>query len=346
MWRPPLNPADADAVREMLRAWPQVQPVRHVEAVTGRGFSGAAIFRVTTDHASYALRRWPSPGLLPEARLRELHRFLAFLEAEGINELAVPIAGLQGTLVHCREHVWQLEPWKPGVSDFLDAPSEERLVNAMQALARLHVVARRYVSSHSGAEWFFQSSRQPSPAVHERLRLLNGWDANRLRVLISASPLNAWGSQLAVWFDWIAPSVRAELESAAHLGVRLHPCLRDVWSDHILFTDQAVTGIIDASAARSENVAADLSRLLGSLLPEGGARWDSALMAYSQVRPLADDERRLIPILDRSGTLLSTLHWVQQGDSSVPVWSHPGSVLRFQTLVHRLERLASERHAM
>ena len=110
--------------------------------------------------------------------------------------------------------------------------------------------------------------------------------------------------------------------------MRLHPCLRDVWHDHLLFTGEDLTGIIDASASRTENVASDLSRLLGSLLGDDFRRWETALDAYSSVREISVAERRLITVLDHSGVVLSAAHWLAR--------------LRTQSLVEREWRRVRE----
>ena len=334
-----INAFDDDAARTALRNWPQTGPIRHIAAVTAAAFSGASIFRVTTDSASYALRRWP-PGQMPEARLRELHRFLSFLQAEGIGEVAVPLMGDVGTLIDLEGQLWQLEPWKSGVADFVSAPSDRRLNNVMRVVGRLHVVAARYESTPVGRAWFYQAAAATSPSVEERLDRLADWDANRLRVLLITAGLR--NTDFVRWFEWVAPTVRSDLQSVRGTSFRLHPCLRDVWGEHVLFTDQDVSGIIDPSAARTENVAADLSRLLGSFLPEGNERWEAALDAYSAVRPLSLDERRLVRILDRSGVLLSTLHWVEQTGFQPTALKQMYSAERCRSLLLRLERLAGE----
>ena len=111
-------------------------------------------------------------------------------------------------------------------------------------------------------------------------------------------------------FGRCAPTIAHELKAAAALYVPLQPCLRDVWHDHLLFDGDAVSGIIDPSAARTDSVAADIARLVGSLVGDDRDAWDFALAAYEGVRPLSAEEQMLVTVLDRSGTLLSGMTWL------------------------------------
>lgn len=337
-----MSLADAGLVnsaRAALAHWPLIGQVNRISPVWNSGFSGALVFQVSTKANLYALRRWPNPGLVSE-RIRELHRFLRFVYDAGVTEVAVPLAGKAGSLIEHDGYRWQLEPWKRGVALFLKLPTDLRLESAMRCLARLHVVAARYEPTAGGREWFCRALAAPSPSVSERLSRLAACDANRLRVLLSAD--RSRKEQIIRWFEWVAPTVRRELASVASTPLLLHPCLRDIWSEHVLYTAQVVSGIIDPSATRTENVACDLSRLLGSFLPEGGERWESALAAYSDVRPLSMDERRLVRILDRSGVLLSTLHWVEQFSAHSRLAQNQHATSRYATVLQRLERLAGE----
>jgi hypothetical protein len=340
---PDHEPRDLDAAGAVLAHWEWVDPVRHVSAVSRSGFSGAHVYRVVTDTAGFALRRWPSPCSLPEARLRELHRFLAFLQREGINVVAVPRAGTTGTLIRHAQHLWQLEPWMPGSAESSDSVGDGQLRSAMQTLARLHRAAARYEPTSHGREWFYQASAAPAPAVIERLQAIRVWTSDRFRMLMAFQHWFERDGPLLYWFELLAPAVRSELQRMASLAFPLEPCLRDVWSEHVLFTGDEVTGIIDPSAARSENVASDLSRLLGSLLPNvDEARWQQALDDYDVVRPLSLEERRLVSVLDRSGVLLSMLHWLEQLSVDRSLWTNPNVLQRIATVQLRLERMAAQ----
>jgi homoserine kinase type II len=264
------------------------------------------------------LRGWPRGGLSPR-RILELHRFLRFLAERGLNVLPVPVPAINGeTLVLHAGRWWQLEPWMPGTADFHRRPSDARLIAAMQLLARLHQAAACYQPSASGQEWFAARELAVSPAVRERIDLLDGWTAERIRHAgdaLRGDAVDRFGELARDILDClqrVRRRLRTELEDMSRIRVPLHPCLRDVWHDHILFTQDHVTGIVDPSAARTENVAADLSRLLGSLLGPSDPRWEAALDAYAAVRPLSDHERALVRVLHETGVLLSGLTWVDR----------------------------------
>jgi Ser/Thr protein kinase RdoA (MazF antagonist) len=303
-------------LNSLIACWPQCGRVTSAQPVAVGGFSGASVFRVQTETGEFALRQWPDDSL-PVTRIRELHRFLLFLKQNGIDFVAVPCPDETGaTVVSFQESWWQLEPWLAG-SAIWRQRSPERLANVMRSLARLHLAAAKYVPTESGRPWFYQSPAQASPAVIERLQMVRYWGEGRVRVVAANDGLF---SSFSTWFapEFVrcyiraAPTIARELELCAALRFHVHPCLRDVHREHVLLTDDEVTGIIDASAARSENVASDLSRLLGSLLgDDGGDLWERALDAYSAVRELSQDERRLVRVLDRSGVLLSGLTWVR-----------------------------------
>lgn len=345
---PEFDP-DLAAARSVLAAFGHdpagCEIERPREASTG--FSGALILRVRSGDQSWSLRRWPLEGL-PRPRLLGLHRFLRHLGESGIDVIAVPSVTADGeSLVRHSEHDWQMEPWMPGRADFHRDPSDQRLCSVMHALAEIHRTANRYDCPTADREWFARQTAATSPACVERLRIIRQWSPSRCREVRRRVTASAPGEfrRLAMSllhdFAIARDPIQQELVALNDVSVPLHPCLRDVWHDHLLFSGNRVTGIVDPSAARTESVASDLSRLLGSLLGDERPRWKTALEAYDRVRPLSTDERRLIRALDHSSVLLSGLTWIDrylQGQIADESW--PQVLPRLETIRRRLQRLA------
>lgn len=89
------------------------------------------------------------------------------------------------------------------------------------------------------------------------------------------------------------------------------PVIRDVWHDHVLFTGDKVTGLVDFGAMQLDNVALDVARLLGSLVGDQQERWQYAIEAYSKIRNLSDKEIQFSIVMDRVATLLGSLNWLK-----------------------------------
>jgi Ser/Thr protein kinase RdoA (MazF antagonist) len=346
-----MEPALTNQCASVLRRYPKdYVPLHDDFQIVHGGFSGATIVRLPTRRGDYCLRGWPTASL-PEPRIRGLHRLLEHVFHQGVTQVAVPVRSSQGdTLPHLAGRFWQLEPWMPGHADFHTSPTADRLRAAMHCLARWHAAARSFEPRADERHWFFRERAAPSPAVRERLdeirRLLGGGTA-RLRALAetgsnAAPETHDSAGRILRHFDLVANVVANELESLRTIPFELHPCLRDVWHDHVLFTGNSVTGLIDPSASRSENVAADLARLLGSLVGDDRTAWQLALEAYSEIRPLGLEELRLVRALDRSGVLLSGMAWIARSyvqRQNLAVLQ--GAAERMQTLAERLETLAA-----
>ena len=277
------------------------------------GFSDARVWRVTTPAGDLAVRRWPV-GQPTAPRRAFLHRFLRYLHDRGLAWIAAPLRTRHGTtFVERSGRMWEAAPWLPGAPDLSPFVRPEKVAAAMAALAKFHQFAAPFPPG---------PVRNQAPGIvdrHSYLRLLLQGDMDRLRTAVTDAvkagrhpdSLLHKSIQIMDLFDQAAPRVASELTGRLATTVPLMPCLRDVWREHVLFEGDQVTGIIDYGALRTDCVAADLSRLLGSYHADDRAGWDAGLEAYERVRPLTDDERNLVGVYDRSSVLLSGTYWIR-----------------------------------
>ena len=250
-------------------------------------------------------------------RLFALHRLIAHVHSCGLTEVPVPIAGRDGaTFFEAAGTVWQLESWMPGLADFAIRPSDVRLRAALTALARWHRAAARFVDHDAERAWFFSSGSGASPGLAQRAGEIARWTAQKIDVLHQHLAASSWrefadaGREILEHYRRAAPFVGAQLQAGRESRIPLQPCLRDVWHDHILYTGDQVTGLIDPHAARTDSVATDLARLLGSLVGDDRRAWNVGLDAYQEIRPLSVAELALVELFDRTAVLLSGMTWL------------------------------------
>lgn len=331
---------------DVLRHWPA--PFAAAKVLEEHaGFSGARIWKVEVLAQPFALRMWPAETPALE-RLRGLHQFLHFLSNRGLTLFSVPIPARNGeTIVQHKGRLWQLEPWMPGRANFSDNPSDARLRSAMVALARFHLTAVEYVATPDHAEWFRRRAPAPSPAVEERLQRINRWrnvPRNSLMREIDSAPLSPTihASLVGLWDAFADRSIRLHRQLSAMQSeiVPLQPVLRDVWHDHLLFTGEKLTAIIDPSACRIDNPALDLARLLASLFePDDASRRAQALSFYEAVRPMSPAEHRLLPVLEATQFPLAGLTWIDRLTRRSAPLDHEVTILRrLEMIARRIRR--------
>jgi homoserine kinase type II len=280
--------------------------VRQIEPLANAGgWSGSRLWRVTVhDGTVLCLRRWPVEHPTP-AGLRMIHAVLGLVSAE-LLIVAVPLRTCSGsTVCEAAGHRWELTNWLKGNADFHTNPSRLRLRSVMQTLARFHVLAARY-------EW----RRGAAPAVDDR-RVRFGVLRFRELATIERSLSIPLGNQIddrAVRLLTLArkaiesPNLFNVLSSAPELW--LQPAIRDIHHDHVLFTGDEVTGLIDFGAMRIDTPLTDIARLVGSLVGDDRDARQFAFDAYSELRPLSEFDHRLINALDASGLVIGGLNWL------------------------------------
>ncbi len=317
-----------------------------VPIMGNEGFSGAQIYRVEMGGKGYSLRRWPADGP-PLERLLGLHRLLEVTWKLGVTQIAVPLRSRSGSsLLHVDGHLWQVEPWMPGTADFHAQATRPRLRESMRTLAQWHAAARTFHPTPAETPWFTTMAAASSPGIQERWQTIRRYQQTGepiIRPKLEAYPDPEVKTLLTtIWkyFQALSPKVAQNLAQVGPLPVPLQPCLRDVWHDHLLFTGDELTGLIDPGACRLENVTTDLARLLGSLVEDNRTEWDFAVCCYQELRPLSLVEFRLLQAFDSSGVLLSGVTWldwllVQHR----PFLNRTRVADRLKTIIRRLENL-------
>lgn len=266
------------------------------------GFSGARLWRVEAGGATFCLRAWPPGDASPE-RLRWLHGLMSAARGAGLSFVPhlVPVAG--ATFLAHADRLWELATWLPGRADFHQNPALPRLRAACMALARLH----RAWADLFPAEGACPALDRRRQRAEEWLSLVgSGWRPRP----DGADPVCPWAERAAHLLSTWAARVPALLAAWAGRRFALHPCLCDVWHDHVLFEGDSVSGIVDYGSAKVDHPATDLARLLGSLVGDDSAAWSAGCDAYTSVRPLSADERALARALDRTGVILAAANWL------------------------------------
>ena len=316
--------------------------LRIEQVVSTQAFSGAQIWRVITDQARFCLRRWPEGSDF--ARLSSIHRVLAHIAQQGEHCIATPLPACDGrTLLFHDQAYWELAPWLPGEVEAKSPVSPIKIENAMRAMAKIHLAAKSY----SGDAQFPASQVGMPAGLKNRWIKLRWWLETGCEHLLAAKIDPKWNQLNDLrWFflerlKSIAPLLGLEIEGATRSVVPLQICLRDVWRANVLFYGDQVTGIIDYDALRIDSVATDVARLLGSLAGDEPNLWHLGCVAYAEIRPLSEAERRLVVCYDRTAVLLTGLQWLEWILLEQREFANPAAVLeRLAETRLRLEQLS------
>jgi len=293
-----------DCVRAVLGQF-GVEPTAIDSLGCHGGFSGAALWRITTLKGVWCLKAWPVTFEIEQ--LRHAHWLMRQGRSAGLDYVPAPHDSADGSgCVTTTGHVWDLATWQPGRADFHARPSASRLEAACMALADLHKAWKPA-----------RPSAGPLPAVRRRIAAAEQW-----QTLVRSGwqpdfpacedgSIAAWAERAWVVLGFTARRVHTWLAAWADVSLRLQPCLCDLWHDHVLFTDDDVTGLVDYGSAKTDHVAVDLARLLGSMVEDDPALREAGLDAYDREAGFSGEERALVNVLDRTGAVVSLMNWLR-----------------------------------
>jgi hypothetical protein len=228
----------------------------------------------------------------------------------------------------------------PGKADYWQSPSPSKLRGALAVLAKIHVAAAELrLLGHN-----YQPRVATSPALQKRASRLQQFVSGEFYQLQTAvgrcslQPNLELGREVLSLAQLAAPSELAKARQWLKRELPLQWRHGDPWHDHILFTGDEVTGVIDFAAADVDSPAGDVARLLGSLVPDDPGAWKLGIDEFEQHRRLSNVEREAIPFFDSSGVVLSAINWIK--------WLFPdaeqlGEGLDRPAAFERLRRLAT-----
>ena len=294
--------------KDALRRWFPHQPPAEIASIASpASFSGALLWRVVTEGSEYCLRAWPSDG--PNRRqLARIHALQRHLGTVGPRITPVPVPGRAGTTIEVIDgRHWELASWRPGNAESSIEPPRARIESACESLAELHIAAAQCDTA--------ECRRDVSPAMQRRTtrtEQLQAGELKRLRRAAESIGHHGIQSSLIEGLELAATLIPMMLQSLLPMTSRKLPLqwrLTDVRREHVLFTDDRVTGIVDFGAAEIDSPAGDLARLLGELSGNRRAEWAAGLEAYQRVRPLSSKEQTAVRVFDVTGVCLSLCNW-------------------------------------
>lgn len=345
---------DASAIPPLARALQAYgfRPAR-TEVVSG-GFSGARVWRVTTDEATeWALRASPCGDDGELEQPLAICQWMQFARETGDVFVPRPACLLQPEtsgnrfLLRQAKEVWQAEEWMPGAAA-VPEPSLPQLLAAARAISRLHQSGRDFALRYGTAAGLMLAVGK-SPGLARREQIVATLLASELPRLLQAAERHvdvefrelarAAGRVLMLRLKDLQLRLQQLLE---HDFVR-QPILRDLWRPHVLFTEETVTGIVDWNAAAADHPAFDYARLLTSwygarAVPQAAAA-EFLPVGWSSV------EHLLLRLCCDATLLLSPVTWLVRlcgrPEASLlrePV--HPAMLVRFREVVQAMIELA------
>ena len=318
-----------DILSSILCRYPRdCRPARIEPLGSAGGMSGAQFWRITSPRGTLALRRWPIEHPTPD-HLRFIHAVIHHATNRGVDFLPVAITTCEGeSFTQHAGHLWELAAWMPGTADYELSPNDAKLRAAMTTLAQFHNAVANFAPPPEVAATLRAAGSSAIPRRLARLHALTHGEFNELSSSINDSTWPEFASiarQFIATMPRAVPRAIAELEPLANIALPMQLCLRDIWHDHVLFTGNEVTGLIDFGAVDNDTPTTDIARLLGSLAGEPSLPfrerplevsnrsdiWREGLAAYSATRPLSRNESLAVFALNTANPILAGCNWIR-----------------------------------
>jgi Ser/Thr protein kinase RdoA (MazF antagonist) len=285
-----------------------VIPVRNNQAIeslgSAGGFSGAEFWKVTVEATEYCLRRWPN-SKPTRSQADVIYSTLEYVQGHSNLPLAFPIQTLRGEPMCRADNAhWELSLWMPG------APIVDTEINDDQLRAVAKVLAEFHNTTSS-----LSQQQLPSPAIDFRSTMIDRLWATQFEQLQVAQDVSGVvdsgvKKMLLDQFRFQAHGLRQQLELLRSVPVLQIPIVGDIWSDHVLFNNDEVIGIVDFGAMKVESPCLDIARLFGSYADYSPEALRRGICYYCEFRELNDLDFSLIELYDRAYVILAGIQWL------------------------------------
>ncbi len=304
-----------DSIQSIWHAALNIREIRQVEG----GLSNSRVWRLDTRFGPMCLKAWPNTVTSAE-RLDEIHRHVQLLIDSGLAFIPRVLRASGGeTSFDAGGYLWEVTDWMQGEPDLSENVPRERRRAAAEAVAEVHHCWR------TG-----RCEKQTSPGLIQRIDKLSEASQQLAVFRQNSDSISPQSRDLAHrTFSQIA--IRADrllqrLETLKY-PINTHFVVRDLHSEHVLFTEDVVSGLIDFGAARIDEPTLDLVRLFSSQSPTSREQRYESLKFYcdhanrlrlgiigGEQDGLAFDFDRMkqrFDCLDETSTLLAAFQWFQ-----------------------------------
>ena len=280
--RSPVAAAGRQGVKANLPRIQRVRNCRNLASLPARlsahgsraagnagGLSGAQFWRLVAPRGALGLRCWPTEHPSPE-RLDSSTAVLRHAAVAASTFCQCRLRRVAGQRSSSTPAI--SGNWRPGCRGgrLRPSPSVEKLRAAMTALAKFHVAVADFPRPPTAR----LRSAQVAGDRCSRLTRLHELHARRHRELSARDRRQILARPRAARPPIRRRAARAPSRTRSpnsnrspNIPFPLQPCLRDIWHDHVLFTGDKVTGLVDFGAIDIDTPATDIARLLGSLGP-------------------------------------------------------------------------------
>jgi Ser/Thr protein kinase RdoA (MazF antagonist) len=278
---------------------------QEIEALgSAGGFSGAEFWKITVGASKYCVRRWPN-SKPTRSQADVIYPTLKYVRRHSDLPLAFPIQTVHGeSMCRADNAHWELSRWMPG------EPIVETEINDDQ----LRAAARALAEFHNTTSSLSQQQRM-SPAVDFRCNMIDRLWATQFEQLqgtqdVSGVVDSGVKKNLLDQFRYQAHALRQQLEWVRSVPVLQIPIFGDIWSDHVLFNNDEVSGIVDFGAMKIESPCLDIARLFGSYADYSSEALRRGISYYVEFRELNDLDHSLIELYDRAYVILAGVQWL------------------------------------